>query len=267
MSEKYAAGQPDLVGPRCETGAVSLYRDEGVVLRVQKLGEADRIVTLLTRRTGRVRAVGKGVRRTTSRFGARLEPFSHVDLQLWTGRSLDIVTQAETIGAYGKDIVGDYRRYTAGSAVLETAERLTAEEREPSLRLYLLVVGALRGLAAGTHDPSLVLDAFLVRAMSSAGWEPALAQCARCGAPGPHRAFSVPVGGAVCADCRPAGSSTPDPESIALVFALLSGDWATAEASGAAARREASGLVAAHLQWHLERGLRSLPLVERVQPY
>ena len=87
---------------------MSLYRDEAVVLRVQKLGEADRIVTLLTRRTGRVRAVGKGVRRTTSRFGARLEPFSHVDLQLYTGRSLDIVTQAETIGAYGKDIVGDY---------------------------------------------------------------------------------------------------------------------------------------------------------------
>ena len=245
---------------------MALYRDEGVVLRVQKLGEADRIVTLLTRRTGRVRAVGKGVRRTTSRFGARLEPFSHVDLQLWTGRSLDIVTQAETIGAYGKDIVGDYGRYTAGTAVLETAERLTAEEREPTLRLFLLVVGALRGLAAGTHDPSLVLDAFLVRAMSAAGWEPALAECARCGAPGPHRAFSVPAGGAVCADCRPAGSSTPDAESIALVIALLSGDWTTAEASGAAARREASGLVAAHLQWHLERGLRSLPLVERVLP-
>jgi DNA repair protein RecO (recombination protein O) len=245
---------------------VSLYRDEGVVLRVQKLGEADRIVTLLTRHTGRVRAVGKGVRRTTSRFGARLEPFSHVDLQLWTGRSLDIVTQAETLGAYGKDIVGDYARYTAGTAVLETAERLTAEEREPSLRLYLLVVGALRGLAAGTHEPSLVLDAFLVRAMSVAGWEPALAECARCGAPGPHRAFSVPAGGAVCADCRPAGSSTPDAESIALVYALLSGDWATADASGAAARREASGLVAAHLQWHLERGLRSLPFVERVRP-
>ena len=56
------------------------------------------------------------------------------------------------------------------------------------------------------------------------------------------------------------------PRHVALVFALLSGDWATAEASGAAARREASGLVAAHLQWHLERGLRSLPLVERVRP-
>jgi DNA repair protein RecO (recombination protein O) len=266
MSDAYAPGQPDLVGAGWETGGVALYRDEGVVLRVQKLGEADRIVTLLTRRNGRVRAVGKGVRRTTSRFGARLEPFSHVDLQLWTGRSLDIVTQAETLGAYGKDIVGDYGRYTAATAVLETAERLTAEEREPALRLYLLVVGALRGLAVGAHDPSLVLDAFLVRAMSAAGWEPALAECARCGTPGPHQAFSVPAGGAVCADCRPAGSSTPDPESVALMVALLSGDWGTAEASGTAARREASGLVAAHLQWHLERGLRSLPLVERARP-
>ncbi|MET0994701.1 MAG: DNA repair protein RecO, partial [Mycobacterium sp.] len=66
---------------------MSLYRDEGVVLRTQKLGEADRIVTLLTREHGRVRAVAKGVRRTTSRFGARLEPFMHVDLQLATGRS------------------------------------------------------------------------------------------------------------------------------------------------------------------------------------
>ncbi|MBA2554336.1 MAG: DNA repair protein RecO, partial [Geodermatophilaceae bacterium] len=183
---------------------MTLYRDEAVVLRVQKLGEADRIVTLLTRRTGRVRAVAKGVRRTKSRFGARLEPFSHVDLQLYVGRSLDVVNQAESIRAYGAAIVDDYPRYTAGTAVLETAERLTAEEREPSLRLFLLVVGALRALTGGAdgpaaaRDPSLVLDAFLLRAMSVSGYAPALDDCARCAAPGPHRAFSVPAGGAVC---------------------------------------------------------------------
>jgi DNA repair protein RecO (recombination protein O) len=245
---------------------VSLYRDDAVVLRVQKLGEADRIVTLLTRRHGRVRAVGKGVRRTTSRFGARLEPFGHVDVQLYAGRSLDIVTQVETIDAYGADLVADYARYTAGTAVLETAERLTAEEQEPSLRLYLLVVGALRALVAGEHHPSLVLDAFLVRAMATAGWEPALSDCARCGAPGPHRAFSVPAGGSVCPTCRPPGSVTPGPDTVALMLALLSGDWPVADASEPPVRREASGLVAAHLQWHLERGLRSLPLVERVPP-
>ena len=251
------------VGGAPDNGEVSLYRDDGVVLRVQKLGEADRIVTLLTRRNGRVRAVAKGVRRTMSKFGARLEPFSHVDVQLYTGRTLDIITQAETITAFGSDIVGDYGRYTAGTAVLETAERLTAEEREPSMRLYLLVIGAMRALVAGEHEPGLVLDAFLLRAMAVAGWEPALDDCARCGLSGPHRGFSVPAGGAVCATCRPAGSVHPAPDTLRLLSALLRGDWAAADPTEPPVRREASGLVAAHLQWHLERGLRSLPLVDR----
>jgi DNA repair protein RecO (recombination protein O) len=248
---------------------VVLYRDEGVVLRVQKLGEADRIVTVLTRRHGRVRAVAKGVRRTRSKFGASVEPFSHVDLQLFQGRSLDIVTQAESLTAYGDRLVTDYGRYTAGTAVLETAERLTAEEREPAIRLFLLVIGALRSLAGGgpdalaPRDPGLVLDAFLLRAMTVAGYAPALEDCARCGAPGPHRAFSVPAGGTVCPGCRPSGAASPSPAALTLLVDLLTGEWDGAEASEARVRKEASGLVAAHLQWHLERGLRSLPLVER----
>ncbi|MGY1673333.1 DNA repair protein RecO [Geodermatophilus sp. SYSU D00710] len=241
----------------------SLYRDEGIVLRTQKLGEADRIVTVLTRRHGKVRAVAKGVRRTKSKFGARLEPFSHVDLQLYTGRTLDIVSQAESIRSYGPGIVTDYPAYTAGTAVLETADRLTAEEKEPSLRLFLLVVGALRALSERTRPAGLVLDAFLLRAMSVAGWEPALGDCARCGVEGPHRHFSVPAGGSVCRECRPTGSAMPSPVTIAHLEALLSGDWERAEASENAQRREGSGLVAALLQWHLERGLRSLPLVDR----
>jgi DNA repair protein RecO (recombination protein O) len=242
---------------------VPLYRDEAVVLRTQKLGEADRIVTLLTRRHGRVRAVAKGVRRTASRFGARVEPFSHVDLQLHEGRELDIVTQAETIEPYGERIAGDYGRYTAGTAVLETAERLTAEEREPSLRLYLLVVGALRALAEGRHSSTLVLDAFILRAMAVAGYEPALDACARCGDPGPHRFFSVPGGGLVCAEHRPGGSATVSPAATETLVALLEGDWSVADIAEPKIQREVSGLVAAYLQWHLERGLRSLRLVER----
>lgn len=250
-----------------------LYRDEAVVLRVQKLGEADRIVTLLTRRHGRVRAVGRGVRRTSSKFGARLEPGSHIDVQLHSRlpegqqapggrRGLDHVTQTESLGAYGAQLANDYPSWTAVSAICETAERLT-DEGEPSLRLYLLVVGALRALAERAHDPSLILDAFLIRAMSTAGWEPALLECAKCSDPGPHAAFNVAAGGAVCEGCRPPGSTRPQRETIDLMAALLSGDWATADASEAGWRREASGLVAAHLQWHLERGLRSLPLVDR----
>jgi DNA repair protein RecO (recombination protein O) len=240
-----------------------LYRDEAVVLRTQKLGESDRIITLLTRSNGRIRAVGKGVRRTSSRFGARLEPFSHVDVQLHLGRSLGIVTQVESLHAYGERIVDDYPRYTAGTAMLETAERLTPEDGDPATQLYLLLVGGLRALAAEEHEPGLVLDAFLLRALAMSGWAPSFDGCAMCGADGPHRWFSVSGGGAMCVDCRPSGAATPAPETLVLLGALLTGDWAVADASEVSNRREGNGLVAAFLQWHIERGLRSLRLVER----
>ncbi len=243
-----------------------LYRDDAVVLRGQKLGESDRIVTLFTRRHGRVRAVAKGVRRTMSKFGGRLEPFGHVDVQIAEGRgSLHTVAQVEGIDLYGKRFVDDYPRYTTASAIAETAERLTSVEEEPSLQLYLLTLGAYRVLASAAHPTTLVLDSYLLRAMGVAGWAPALSGCAVCGTPGQHRAFSVPAGGCVCADCRPPGSSHPAPATLDLMLALSVGDWVRADTSQVASRREASGLVAAHLQWHLERGLRSLPLVDRDQ--
>lgn len=243
-----------------------LYRDDAVVLRGQKLGESDRIVTLFTRRHGRVRAVARGVRRTSSKFGARLEPFGHIDVQIAEGRgSLHTVAQVEGIDLYGKRLMDDYPRYTTASAIAETAERLTAIEEEPALQLYLLTLGALRVLAGAAHATSLVLDSYLLRAMGFAGWAPALGACAVCGTPGQHRAFSVPAGGCVCADCRPPGASHPAPATLDLMMALSVGDWPRADISDIGPRREASGLVAAHLQWHLERALRSLPLVDRDQ--
>jgi DNA repair protein RecO (recombination protein O) len=90
---------------------VPTYRDEAVVLRTQKLGEADRIVTFLTRYHGQVRAVAKGVRRTGSKFGARLEPFMVADIQFYEGRTLDSVNQVESIGSYGRQIIEDYASY------------------------------------------------------------------------------------------------------------------------------------------------------------
>ncbi len=241
-----------------------LYRDRAVVLRQHKLGEADRIVTLLTLEHGLVRAVAKGVRRTRSKFGARLEPFAHIDVQLYPGRNLDVVTQVQAIDAFASDIVSEYGRYTSGCAVLETAERLAGEERAPSPALHRLTVAALRAVADGARPRELVLDAYLLRAMGIAGWAPALTECARCAAPGPHRAFHVAAGGSVCMHCRPSGSVTPPQGVLDLMSALHDGDWAVAEASTASYRSQASGLVAAHLQWHLERQMRTLPLVERV---
>ena len=164
-----------------------LYRDEAIVLRTHKLGEADRIITLLTRNHGLVRAVAKGVRRTTSRFGSRLEPFTHVDLQLAEGRNLDIVTQAETLSPFSAGLGLDYDRYTAGTVMLETADRLVAEEKEPSVQQFLLLVGGLRAMVAGEHRPGQVLDSFLLRSLAVAGYAPSFEHCARCGLEGPHR--------------------------------------------------------------------------------
>lgn len=239
-----------------------LYRDEAVVLRTHQLAEADRIITLLTRSRGKVRAVAKGVRRTSSRFGARLEPFMVVDLQCYEGRNLDTVTQAETLAAHGEAISRDYPAYTAATAIVETCDRLT-EAHEPATQHYLLLSGALAALAAGSHDAPLILDAYLLRALSISGWAPSFYDCAKCGSPGPNSAFHVAAGGVVCPVCRPPGSLHPDPDTVTMLAGLLSGDWARAEASTPMQRREGSGLVAAFLQWHLERGVRSLRLVER----
>jgi DNA repair protein RecO (recombination protein O) len=104
---------------------VPLYRDEAVVLRTHKLGEADRIVTMLSKNHGQVRAVAKGVRRTASKFGSRLEPFMVVDVQLFEGKNLDTVSQVETLASYGASIIENYAAYTSASAMVETAEKLT----------------------------------------------------------------------------------------------------------------------------------------------
>ena len=240
-----------------------LYRDEAIVLRTHKLGEADRIITLLTRQHGRVRAVAKGVRRTTSRWGSRLEPFNHFDLQLAEGRSLDVITQAETLDPFHSRLGLDYDRYTAGTVMLETADRLVAEEREPSPQQFLLLVGGLRAMSGGLKAPSQVLDSYLLRSLAVAGWAPSFEHCARCGEEGPHRWFNPAAGGVLCAACRVPGSASPAAGTITVLGALLAGDWPVVESADPRHLKEASGVVAAYLAWHLERGLRSLAYLER----
>lgn len=243
------------------------YRDEAVVLRTHKLGEADRIITLLSRGRGKVRAVAKGVRRTSSKFGARLEPFTHVDLQLATGRTLDIITQAVTLHPYSEPLGQDYERYTTGQVMIETADRLVAEEGQPSARQYQLLLGGLHALTTGTNDgarpPTMVMDAYLLRAVATAGYAPNLSECARCGEAGPHEAFSVALGGMVCRLCRPPGSVRVDRQTLAYLAALLAGDWPATRGASDATIRQGSGLVAAFVSWQLERGLRSMRHLEQ----
>lgn len=239
------------------------YRDVAIVLRCHDLGEADRIVTLFTRDNGIVRAVAKGVRRTKSRFGARLEPFSLIDIQLYKGRNLDTITQVESINSYGRTIARQYEAYTAASAMVETTERLLPAEHEPDTELFALLHGALHAVATGAHGPEVTMNSFLLRAMRLAGWELAVFTCAKCGEEGPHEAFNVHAGGAVCDNCRPPGSITPSVETWQLLGALLEGDWNIADVATDIARRSTGSIVAAYVQWQLERQVKSLRLVNQ----
>jgi DNA repair protein RecO (recombination protein O) len=240
---------------------VPLYRDEAVVLRTHKLGEADRIVTMLSRNHGKIRAVAKGVRRTASKFGARLEPFMVADVQLYEGRSLDIITQAESLGSYGAEITADYGSYTAASVMVETADKITDDDG--SLQQYLLLVGALRSLARREHGSSVTLDSYLLRSLSIAGWAPSFVDCAVTGAPGPHTVFVPQLGGVVADEVAPPGSPRLELETLELLAALLTGEWDSVDSSTERNRSQASGVVAAYTQFHLERTLRSLQHVDR----
>ncbi|MDR2565971.1 MAG: DNA repair protein RecO [Bifidobacteriaceae bacterium] len=260
---------------------MATFRDAALVLRTHKLAEADRIITLLTRDHGKVRAVAKSVRRTTSRFGARLEPFMHVDLQLYEGRSLDTITQAVTVAAYGGRIASDYPAFTAANAVVETADKLSPIEHLPARALFRLTLGAVAALArcsaqdaAGAAadvpgptppSPGAVVDSYLLRALALSGYAPSLSGCAQCGAAGPHRAFSAQAGGMVCQDCRPPGAQAPAPATVVLLGALLEGDWAAVAPAPPAAAAEAAALVRTFSEFHMERAVRSLRLVDRGQ--
>ncbi len=240
-----------------------LYRDDAIVLRTHPLGEADRIITLLTRRHGKVRAVAKGVRRTGSRFGARLEPFGLIDVQLHRGRSLHTINQVVTIETFAQAISTDYSRFTAASAMLETTDRLTDDAVDPSPRGFLMLVGALRAMAAGAIPPPLVLDSFLLRTLAMAGWAPELRACASCGAPGPHHGMDVRAGGLVCDSCRRPGAMALRRAALEHMIFLLAGDWENVLATDESAAREASRAISDSITWHLERAVRSLNYVER----
>ncbi|MDO5091963.1 MAG: DNA repair protein RecO [Propionibacteriaceae bacterium] len=236
------------------------YRDEAVVLRTWKLGEADRIVGLFTRQHGKVRAVAKGVRKTSSKFGARLEPFSHIDVQLARGRgALETITQVESL--HPSLLGGDYDQFCAAQVMVEAADRLVAEDHMPSLSQYRLLLGGLLALRRGELPLTAVVDSYLLRGMAVAGWAVSTEACAGCGQTEQLRWFSPQMGGVVCPDCRPPASAAVSPDLLALVGALRAGQWETVRAMDPAVRNRAHGIVAAFASWHLERSLRSLPFL------
>jgi len=236
---------------------MGLYRDQGVVLRTIRLGESDRIVTLVTQGHGKVRAVAKGVRKTKSRFGGRLEPTSHVSLLLYEGRELDIVTQAEALDHF-RVIREDLDRVRRATAMLEAVDQM-AQERQPSTRLYQMLVGALRALSAS--NAPLLVPAFFLKLLALEGFQPILDGCADCGRPGPLVAFDLVQGGALCPAC--ARGPRVSEEAIDLMHRVLDGGLAgvlnepVGQATG-----EVDRLATRALEHHLERRLRSVTVLD-----
>jgi DNA repair protein RecO (recombination protein O) len=240
-----------------------LYKEQGIVLRAVKLGEADKIVSILTQGSGKVRAVAKGIRRTNSRFGARLEPLTHVSLLLYTGRSLDTITQAEIVSSF-RAIRGGFDLIAAGETMAEAVDKV-AEEHERNVRLFLLLLSGLRALEAHPRDPAAVAESFLLKLLSLSGFHPSLSACAVCGAAGPHGWFSAGQGGVVCQDCaehdagRVAEGAVRWLEALARIDVLAAGDMTPA----IEVRREARAMLYGFAEYHLERRMRSFSLLAR----
>lgn len=237
---------------------MTLYRDHGIVLRTHKLGESDRIISFMTERHGKVRAVAKGVRKTKSRFGARLEPTSHAALLLYEGRELDLVTQAESVDHF-RVLRDDLDRLTRAVSMLEAVDQVSLE-REPNPRLYQMLLGGLRTLAA--HDSPLVLAGFFLKLLALEGFRPVVDRCATCGATDGLVAFDIGEGGLLCTVDRRGSAVSAD--AVEVLQDILGGRLAAALARPPSpATLEVDHLATRALEHLLERRLRSVGLLDR----
>ena len=241
------------------------YRDRGIVLRTHKLGETDRIITLLLEGRGKVRAVAKGVRRPGSRIGGRLEPFTHVELELHEGRNLDVVRQVEIVDAH--DVLrADDRLHAAASVMVELVDTVSGEGQR-DMALLLQLRSGLAALVADPSSASVFVDAFLLRAASVVGFPVFTAACARCRAVGTHDRLSVVGGGTLCDDCAGEGTRRVGGDVIEAVRLLgEDGSWQTLPGLARErpeARSTAGSYARAFVEHHLDRRLRAYDAVDR----
>lgn len=237
-----------------------LYRDTGVVLRTYKLRESDRIVVFHTAENGKVRAVAKGVRKTKSKFGARLEPMSHVRLLLYRGRELDIVSQAEAVEPLSP-MLSSLDRASQGLAAIEAVDQLSLE-REPNPQLYRMLVGVLRTIA--TSPSPLNVAAFYWKLLAIEGMRPELDRCVRCSETEPDVqlvSFDLNEGGVLCRSCRSGQAISPG--ALTILREVLGGQLVHALArEESPLTHEVSSLATRALEFHIERRLKAVAMFE-----
>lgn len=229
------------------------------MLRSYPFGEADKIVVLLSPLHGKLRTVAKGVRKTKSKFGARLESFMEVDVVLYEGRNLDLITQAELRSAF-PSLRRDLAAVAAASTMAEVVDAV-AQENEPSVALFELFRRGLSALDAGRTSPD-VLTAFLLQLLQVQGLAPALTKCASCGRSEQLDRFSVAAGGIVCAECRPEGSVRLRSALVPHLVALSRADLASLAGADVELARDAMWVTRRFIEYHLERRLVSVAVLD-----
>lgn len=238
---------------------MALRHDQGIVLRSYPFGEADRVVVLLSPNNGKIRTVAKGIRRTKSKFGGRLEPFTHVDLVLYEGRNLDTITQVAVIEPFPR-LRASLDAVMAAGTMVETVDAV-AQEAESSMRLFLLLHRGLRALETGVTGSDLITS-FLLKLADIVGVAPALVRCASCGrVEGLHR-FSFGGGGAVCDVCRVEGAVRLRDGITGYLAGLAHADLAALPLSDESLSGEAMGIARRFVEFHLDRKLTSMSVME-----
>lgn len=237
---------------------MSVYRDQAIVLGSHKFGEADRVVVLLSEHHGKIRAVAKGVRKTKSSIGARLEPMSHVDISLRKGRELDTVDQVKLLHTH-QNLRDDFDRLRQGLAMVEAINKVTPD-RDPVPELFELLSRALSALNQ-RHSP-LMLAAFFWRLISVEGQAPQLDVCVRCGEAGELPTFDFLEGGCHCSACG--SGQALSPQALTIMRDILGGrmnDALVLEESPAVI--EVNSVAMEAMETHLERRLKSLGVFDR----
>ena len=240
------------------------YKTEAVVLRSLRFGEADRVLHLYTLDRGRVGAVAKGVRRTKSRFGGRLEPLSHVELVLHQGSGeLQTITGVQLIRSHSAARESNYR-LSVGFVGLEAMLRLFPEQEanERAFEALTRFLDLLDGIEPRRDDrPALdpLVLSFQLKLLWLSGYLPHLTSCADCGAETGLVGYSPRAGGAVCANCR--GDAMPlSPAGLRGIETLLRTPLADAGAAELPARaaRDALAVIASSYEFHGGFRLRTL---------
>lgn len=238
---------------------MALRHDQGIVLRGYPFGEADRVVVLLSPNNGKIRTVAKGVRKTKSRFGGRLEPFTHVDLVLYEGRNLDTITQVAVLEPFPR-LRSDLDAVVAAGSMVEAADAV-AQEDEAAVRLFLLLQRGLKTLESGERSPDLITS-FLLKLADVVGVAPSLLQCATCGRVENLHRFSFGGGGSVCDRCRVEGSVKLRDGVTEYLAALAGSELMSLPPFDTKLSIEARGIARRFVEYHLDRQLISLTVME-----